>query len=326
MNQVIDDSVLTQEDFCFQKSLSRRFNTAFEHLFECGLGAEPKKADVSLLFLNVGNQGIHGNLDEDNLRLFPQKIEAWRKINSFFRHWQASSSELWSFWINYTWMECDNNGEDPQSAVPNIFFNTVGGEVETIQRIPKEKRRDHTLQVTEEVFRFLVPESLPHPVNQKMLQIFRQLPEWAYIGDVGVMFQRGPYQIKFVIRELPFHGLCDYLSRIGWKGNTGHITAFFTSALKHINEFRLSIDIGMDALSPKLGVEYFVKGGADFLGKWDLFFSLLVDYRLCTVRKKNAILDYVRQNKHRETLAHAKVAFLPDKLLEAKAYLYNVGI
>jgi hypothetical protein len=326
MKNIIDNSMVTQEDLDFQKSLSLRYKTAYESLYECYLGPDSRKADVSLLFLNVGNQDRHGNFDEKNLQSSPQNLETWQNINTFFENWQTSSSALWSHWVNYVWMEYDNDGQDPRYMLPNIFINTVGGEVETIQQIPKERRLEHSLQVMKETLQYLIPGSLPHKINQKLLQISSLLPEGAFIGDFGIMFQRSPFQIKLIMRDIPFEDLCNYLSEIGWKGNTEHINTFFSLALKHINAFRLSIDIGIESLSPKIGIECFVEEVEDFLKKWNAFFAQLVDSRLCTKQKKDALFEFIQRNRQRETLAHTKVVFLPDKIVEAKAYLYNVTL
>ncbi len=325
MDKSLKTNIITEEDLKYRELLSKRFETSYEPLYECYLGAQLKRTDVSLLFLNVINRQTPFKLNQDDSATNELGNEIWQKIDSFFKQWRTGSSQTWKYWINYVWMEFDNDETSPDNAIPNLFVSTAGGKIEDIEQIPKNMRAKHSLDVTNEALKYLVPGQLPAGIKNRLLDAFSFLPEGAHVGDVGIMFPRNPHQLKLVIRDIGVDHTAHYLNKLGLEKNYAEtIVQFCKSCSDFYDMFRLSIDIGVESISTRVGIEFFVSEGLKFKEKWGLFLSCLVDNDLCVQDKKNAILQFMETENSDETLSHAKVVFMPGKSFEAKAYLYNL--
>ncbi len=325
MDRSLKTNIISNEDLDYRELLSKRFSTSYEPLYECYLGAQPKRADVSLLFLNVINRQDPFKLNQNDTVTDAPERETWQKIYSFFKQWRTGSSQTWKHWINYVWMEFDNDETPANEALPNLFFNTCGGAIEDINQLAKSMRSKHSLEVTNEALEYLTSAQLPTTIKNRLNHAFLVLPEDAHVGDVGIMFPRNPNQIKLVIRDIEIDDTVDYLSELNLdKSFAASIVKFCKSCSNCYDMFRLSIDIGLESISTRVGIEFFVNNGSQFKEKWTMFFNYLVDNNLCVTDKRDAVLQFIETVGKCETISHAKVVFTPGKSLEAKAYFYNL--
>ncbi len=326
MDKSLKTDIISVEDLIYQKLLSERFKTSYEPLYECYLGPQTKRTDVSLLFLNVINRQDPFVLNQDDVADDVPGQDAWRKIDTFFKQWRTGESKIWKYWINYVWMEFDNDETPPHKAIPSLFFNTSGGRNEDIEELPDKMRAKHSLDVTTEALRYLLHDQLSVGIENRLNKAFSDLPEGAHIGDVGIMYPRVPLQIKLIIRDIQLEDTLQYMNKLGLNDDfTESIIRFCKSCSCFYDKFKLSVDIGEESISTRVGIEFFINEGYRFKEKWELFFNYLVDSTLCTPDKRDAILQFVKTGGSYETINYVKVVFLPGKRFEAKAYLYNLS-
>jgi hypothetical protein len=141
--------------------------------------------------------------------------------------------------------------------------------------------------------------------------------------------------------------LLEYLIKIGWTYPTNKLQSLISNLSEFVDYICLSFDVG-ESILPKIGLECHLSKEPKHETRWQLFLDYLVEKRLCSVAKKDAILawsGFCQKASHPELwpenltqgslflgtrvlsiftrkISHIKIVYEQDNLVEAKVYLW----
>jgi hypothetical protein len=145
---------------------------------------------------------------------------------------------------------------------------------------------------------------------------------------------------RLCVRDLDARRRSDYLSAVGWPGDTGQLNATIAEVgehwvgNEHLDEAVLHLDVGRSEVGAKLGLEYHFERLPQLRGELAEtgFLSYLEQRGLCSASKHQALLSWpgyqVKTLKHElwpslitRRVNHLKLVFDHQHLSEIKCYL-----
>ena len=168
-------------------------------------------------------------------------------------------------------------------------------------------------------------------------RVFAALPPKSRVGQIGAMPGRGLRAIRLIVDGVEAEEVPDCLGRLGWPGQAAKATAVLGEMGDVAPHFRLSLDVSVNGLSPRLGLEMYPT--ARWLGPdhwlttgrtdWRPIVERLEALQWCLPDKARGLLDFPGLDKLFDErgvivlyrgINHVKVTIEPDALA-AKAYV-----
>ncbi|MBV8883272.1 MAG: hypothetical protein JO235_04635 [Chroococcidiopsidaceae cyanobacterium CP_BM_RX_35] len=289
--------------------------------FECRLGANRSGVDFQIRL-----PCLDKNLPERFLT-----APAWQFLQDFYQNWASPNSSLHQE-IENVGLEFDVNEQLPQVPIPCIFLKFAREAVIDAEGLMQ------TINL------------LQQPISPLLESNFGvcadSLPSGATISHLGAMLSRTVNAVRVNVKGVPLEQLSDYLMQIGWSDPTNTFSTITSTLSEFVDSILLSFDVG-DTVLPKIGLECFLNNQPDEEPRWQLFLDYLVKEGLCTLAKKNALLNWPGFS-HRSSvpdlwpsnisfgdcflgsrafsifwrrLSHIKLVYQPGIPLEAKGYL-----
>ena len=165
---------------------------------------------------------------------------------------------------------------------------------------------------------------------------FAALPPGGRVGQMGAMPGRGLRAIRLIVDGVEAAAVPGCLGRLGWPGQACRSMAVLDEMGDVASVFRLSLDVSVDGLSPRLGLEFYppreekdvdhwlTTGRSD----WRPIIERLVARQWCQPEKARGLLDFPGLDKLFDEsgvlllyrgINHVKVTIEADDL-SAKAY------
>ena len=94
-------------------------------------------------------------------------------------------------------------------------------------------------------------------------RVFRTLPAGGEVVHMGAFPDRAPRAIRLIIQRIEAADLPALLEQLGWRGSIRTVTAVLTDLRDRLPNFRLSLDVAAQGLSPRLGLEMYLEGDRD---------------------------------------------------------------
>jgi hypothetical protein len=172
------------------------------------------------------------------------------------------------------------------------------------------------------------------------------LPAGATISHLGAMLSRSVKAVRVNVKGISPEQLLDYLMQIGWSDPTNTFSTLTSTLSEFVDSILLSFDVGVTVL-PRIGLECFLNNQPCDEPRWQLFLDYLIERKLCTLAKQNALLNWPGFS-HKSSvpdlwpsnisfgdrllgsrafslfsrwISHIKLVHQPGNPLEAKAYL-----
>jgi Rps23 Pro-64 3,4-dihydroxylase Tpa1-like proline 4-hydroxylase len=268
----------------------------------------------------------------------------WQRIQTFAREWNTSNSaiakEVFNIWLEFDTPDCFANGQIP---IPSFFLGA--SDIYRCDSLEDQKKRRAWL--TEEVLPLLLGQSLPIANQEWLYHCFQELPQGAYVFQIGLMLARNVETVRLCIRNISPLQIGSYLSAISWKGNIEQLTQFLHLLSPLVDRIDLDIDVDFSTQS-KIGLECYFYQQPSLEPKWVPFFDFLEERSLCLPENREAIFSYpgyLRERANQKQwpdglqrltqilgsknegilfrgIHHVKVTYEDDVPQEAKSYLY----
>ena len=87
--------------------------------------------------------------------------------------------------------------------------------------------------------------------------VYATLPPGGRIGQIGAMPGRAPRLIRLIVDDVAEEDVPDLLGRLIWPGESGPVMDLLGSMGDVAPHFRLSLDVSVAGLSPRLGLEFY---------------------------------------------------------------------
>ncbi|MCF4965694.1 hypothetical protein [Nostoc sp. CMAA1605] len=327
--------------------IAKIFPSSSEGLFECRLGANKSNVDFSVLATN--SERNHHGLEKVNLLVnLPDKFSAnpiWKRIQNFCYACDQPNSIL-SRNIDNIWLEFDIEEHPQLLPTPSLFLGLKELDSEQcsnqISSISTEQ-----LQTVKTALYILFNDDVLPVIENNLGICVNYLPQDSQILYVGAMFSRQLEAVRVNISGIPAESFEDYLSQIGWRYSIKPIQQIIRSLAKIADAVILNIDIGT-SIFPKIGLECLLNNKSTRCEpKWQLLLDCLVEHKLCTPEKYDAVLNWSGYSHEKDypnlwsdtfsnvsrllgdkwhsicfrNLNHIKINYHPDGDLEAKGYL-----
>lgn len=312
--------------------------------FECHLSQSILRTDFLIPFTSL-NQGRTTLFDSSEaLANLPSNSSVWKKIHNFSACWANPKSLLYDN-VDNIWLEFDLDKEFSRIPEPSLFFgckNIIGKNKNNIA---------YELQwVADKALNFLLNCSLQEEAKQQLSSCFQLLPSEAEVFQIGIMLPRKSESkaIRLCIEGINSKQILMYLKDIGWSDSSNKLNCLLTELSSIFDVIRLNISIE-DRIFPKIGLECYLHRQPKNSSKWKLVKNYLVQNKLCTVEKANALLDWSGYSVKEDNstllqdnfvkgsmpvppnlsksiivrlLHHIKIVYQPNQPLQAKAYLW----
>ena len=87
--------------------------------------------------------------------------------------------------------------------------------------------------------------------------VYAALPPGGRVGQIGAMPGRAPRLIRLIVDDVAEEDVPDFLGRLSWPGEAGLVMAVLGEMGDVAPHFRLSLDVSVAGLSPRLGLEFY---------------------------------------------------------------------
>jgi hypothetical protein len=191
---------------------------------------------------------------------------------------------------------------------------------------------------------------LNHQVSPQLESNLRlcadSLPAGGTISHIGAMLSRSIKAVRVNVKGISPEQLPDYLMQIGWSDPINTFSTLISTLSEFADSILLSFDVG-DTVLPRIGLECFLNNQPCDEPRWQLFLDYLVERKLCTLPKQNALLNWPGFSRKSSVpdlwpsnigfgdrllgsraislfsrwISHIKLVYQPGNTLEAKAYL-----
>lgn len=150
------------------------------------------------------------------------------------------------------------------------------------------------------------------------------LPKRAHIKQIGTMSARGEMDIMRLVIMFPaWEMVTEGLASIGWRGDGAALDAVM-QPWKESKGIAVDLDLGVDGVLPKIGIEVFPRWRHPILV--DKFLARLENAGLCLPSKGEALRRWIRIRPDGDpfiqtTIVYFKLNYREGQITEAKAYL-----
>ncbi|MEH1830135.1 MAG: hypothetical protein V7L22_33160 [Nostoc sp.] len=291
--------LISVEHFSYIKAIAQVLPSAMTYFFglECPLGT-PKTQGDFLVCTTTEDGGPKILGDRHAYIHLPDSLKAhpvWNQVQHFGQVWCKEDSALHEK-IKNVWLEFDVDGIPDAIPVPSCFFGP--GSVYSEPTI--EGAAYHW--ITRQGLHLLRNQALPPAIEHKLFQCLDQLPQKAYVFQIGTMLARKADAIRICIRNIAPDAVGDYLKQLAWKGSVSELEALLAQLSALTESIDIDVDVG-ESIGPKIGLECHLKKQPKFEPRWESLLNYLVDKGLCVPEKKAGLLTYpgiIREKDYRD--------------------------
>ena len=131
--------------------------------------------------------------------------------------------------------------------------------------------------------------------------VFAALPPGGRVGQIGAMPGRGLRAVRLIVDDVAAEDVPDLLGRLDWPGRAGDAMAVLDEMGDVAPYFRLSLDVSVDGVMPRLGLELYPPGeprkGFDYWlttgrADWRPIVERLEALQWCQSDKARGLLDF----------------------------------
>ncbi len=296
--------------------------------FECRLSPRASQVDLQQCVVP----------DDESLMEWQASIATspgWSPLRHFLAAWLKPSSRLHDH-ISEIWLEFDVNHVATSLPLPAMFFG-----------LPQDvSPAVDTYKIAAQCLDLLLGQSW-YDWQELLYRCFAACPDGVFISHIGVMLSRNAPALRVNVKRLQPHLLAPYLQQIRWQGSIREATALMTQWSAFVDRITVCLDVGQHVY-PQIGFECILLNQPQSHSRWAMFLEALVKQGLCAPDKPSALLDWPGQTTPMNALApwpshliaaslfqpkdvftsfdrrlsHIKLAWHPERALEAKAYLW----
>lgn len=295
---------------------------------ECRLSAD-ERVDLVVQVDERGRAILVGTSPAGRLPRRLRDHPHWEQVRRLCARWRDPASPL-SGYVRGVWLEFDAMATGGEAAVPlpGVFVKL---------QPPASAGPERDL---EDVLAAL-PGISPDPVRARALhRCADDLPPGAYVSYLGSFAPRGTDAVRVCLVGIGGDALPDYLARVGWPGDPRSLEDFLrtvgTADGRHLHggPGMVHLDVGEDAVQPRIGLEYVLERGGQIRGRLHEtgFLDRLVELGLCTAAKRDGLLawpgysfeDFAHElwpSLVKRRVNHVKLVYEQGRPPQAKAYL-----
>lgn len=268
----------------------------------------------------------------------------WQRIQAFAEEWNTSTSaiakDVFNIWLEFDSPNCFADGQIP---IPSFFIGAK--DIYRCDSLEEQKKRRAWL--VETALPLLLGKALPIPNQEMLYHCFQELPQGAYVFQIGLMLARKLETVRLCIRNISPLQTASYLSAISWKEDMEQLTQFLYLLSPLVDRIDLDIDVDFST-QPKIGLECYLYQQPSLEPRWLDFFNFLEEQSLCLPEKREAVFSYpgyLRENANQQQwpeslkrltqmlgaknegiifrgIHHVKITYEDNAPQEAKSYLY----
>lgn len=199
-----------------------------------------------------------------------------------------------SSWFEAAMLEYDVAGAAPgQAADPGLFVRLIHGEPgRSAKPLPPAS-------VLAAMLARAVGWAEVEGEARAVERVAAVLPPGGEVGQIGAMPGRGLQAIRLIVDGVATEDVPDSLGRLGWPGEVGQVMAVLGEMGDVAPHFRLSLDISVGGLSPRLGLELYPleRNGRDHWlttgrSAWQPIVERLEVLQWCQPDKARGLLDF----------------------------------
>jgi hypothetical protein len=258
--------------------------------FECSLDRRPA-ADFSVTMLaSRGGHAALSQLGSMGITNSPLDSPGWTRIRQFARSWVDVSSSL-SGALEEVSLEFDVClTRDAAGDSPSVFFS-LGYQSPQEPAMRKRLAKEY-LRVAKKGLDILEGRLTDAVTLSTLAECFYFLPTYARILFLGAMTSRDTGTIRAVVSGLSLEEMVRYLRRLGLRKPVEHLS-LVASISCLTDDLWLAIDVQETGVAPRIGFDCYYKSTAQSHNnrKWADLLDFLVERGICTVRKRDALLD-----------------------------------
>ncbi|MCP3102947.1 hypothetical protein LZ198_29120 [Myxococcus sp. K15C18031901] len=290
------------------------------------------RADV-FFWLNADSLGPDIVAGRDPHIALPERLSReplWRSITTFARQWVDPGSLLHQG-VDSFWLEFDVAGPPPEPPAPVVFFCPEEMPLPHDTATGHQARRRHQ-DIATAALSTLSDGALADETLRNVRACIDALPAGSQPFALGILRSRQLDTVRFCAKDIPVHGMRDYLAAVGWEGPREDFDALLDWLGPLADRFVLDFDVGSRVL-PTVGLEvsFHHRRQPPTEPRWSPLLDALVARGLCRPDKREALLAWpgqvpctedfgheVREGRFDKRLSHLKLSLKPQ--LEAKAY------
>ncbi|MEF8848259.1 MAG: hypothetical protein V5A68_03910 [Candidatus Thermoplasmatota archaeon] len=286
----LSSKLISDESLSKIKKLGRHFqdNITSFLIFETRLKSDEAKSDYcfAVSSRNGEREKLLNLLNNGHLPdAFLEKDE-WKQLNNFVKSWAHPKSLLYNNVLGL-WFEFDTASSIPRAPKPSIFIQPKSN-----YNITGDIHCQHKW-ITKKALPLLLGRSLPHTVEENILDCIKKLPLNSSLFQIGTMLSREDNDIRLVIKGIKPDEIISYLNSVGWTDDNKNRLSKLLDEIKDIvSRIVLHISVG-EKVNPKVGIEcsfdsnkYHKEQG------WVRFLDYLSEKDLCNKEKYSSLLKY----------------------------------
>ena len=319
------------------RNTAARLPAVYHGGLECRLASDDSRVDLHQYILH---DQVEPELLMDHIRRCNwQQHAGWERIESICRQWRKPGTSLHR-WVSQIWLEFDIHGQADNIPCPSVF----------LQLRHFDDESDSIDDLFADLLELLDPLIARADQNSLLTALRRcaQLcPAGAGITHIGLMLSRKPNSIRINVKSLAASEWAPFLRTIEWPGQVSELSDLIDPLYDRTDQLVFCLDVGEGVL-PGLGLECLVAAGRDRRSAWKCFLEDLVEGKMASDGKRDAVLDWGRFIKPPDAaqlwpedliaeslllgpdrfslisqeINHAKIHFHPSRPPEAKAYLW----
>ena len=226
-----------------------------------------------------------------------------------------------------------NIDTDEIPGVPNLWYEidyaefARGGHLEPCffaNTDTRKKSPEELARYWDDILPPFLGEKRAKTLRAPLDHLVAALPKRAHIKQIGTMSGRGELDIMRLVIMFPaWEMVTAALAAIGWKGDCAALDAAM-EPWKDTKGVGVDLDLGVDGVLPKLGIEIFPRWRHPLLV--DKSLARLENAGLCLPSKGEALRRWIRIRPDGDpfiqtTIVYFKLNYRDGKIAEAKAYL-----
>jgi len=299
--------------------------------FECRLGLPDPAADI--LFQtgnNTRGQRLLAGREPSRIDTLCERWSTWRNLRAFAALWSDPdhpfNDHTRNIWLEFDTASTSSVAEAAEGVKqPSLFFG------------PEAKDLNRT-QLFNLVTDVLVALGETDGGYRDTLEAFiASLPDGAELFQVGLMLSRAHEGLRVCVRHLPLEHVPEWLSKLGWNGDTAAIAGLLRDTVPMLHRIALDLTLGENGVAEKLGLECYMVWLEENPEQWRPLLEFARDRQISLPEKSEALLafpgisrfpadrcntaDGMRYPNIHRKLHHIKLNFVGGKVTEAKAYL-----
>ena len=306
--------------------------------FECRLGAGVSQVDLQQCVVPSKNELA---LLREFMTMAISHCEevarpGWLRLQNFLTEWSNLSNILHDN-IPEIWLEFDIDNPSIFLPLPAIFFGLPQKVLPAIE----------IYEIVAKSINLLLGELPWRGWQDNLYNCFANCPHEAFVSHIGVMLSRNAPALRVNVKRLQPDSLIPYLQQIGWQEDINEVEELMEELFGLVDRITVCLDVGNKIYS-KIGLECILLHQPADESRWAIFLDYLVEQGLCEPKKREALLNWCGQTNPINTyapwpddlivasllrtrehftvfdrrLSHIKIVWQPQKLLEAKAYLW----